>query len=132
MTFSPAGLGQALLDKSDEEIVNSHLADLDQILGHGFADSVVEATPFRWKDGSPYCFPGRAKLQPTLLRGTGRVFLAGDYLGTLYTESAITTGFSAAQEAASLLASDRQQRARAWTPTASPNPTRPATERKSA
>ena len=36
---------------------------------------------------------GRAKLQPTLTRGSGgRVFLAGDYLGTLYTESAITTG----------------------------------------
>ena len=53
---------------------------------------------------SPYCFPGRAKLQSTLMRGTDRVFLAGDFLGTLYTESSITTGFSAAQEAASLLA----------------------------
>jgi protoporphyrinogen/coproporphyrinogen III oxidase len=39
-----------------------------------------------------------------------RVFLAGDYLGTLYTETAISTGFSAAQEAASLLATERQQR----------------------
>jgi protoporphyrinogen/coproporphyrinogen III oxidase len=37
------------------------------------------------------------KLQPTLMRGTSRVFLTGDYFGTLYTESAITTGFSAAQ-----------------------------------
>jgi oxygen-dependent protoporphyrinogen oxidase len=42
------------------------------------------------------------------MRGTDRVFLAGDYLGTLYTESSITTGFSAAQEAASLLATHRQ------------------------
>ena len=42
------------------------------------------------------------------MRGTDRVFLAGDYLGTLYTESSITTGFSAAQEAASLLATERQ------------------------
>lgn len=117
MTFSPAGLGKALLDKSDDEIVNTHLADLDQILGHGFADSVIEATPSRWKDGSPFCFPGRAKLQPILLRSSSRVFLAGDYLGTLYTESAITTGFSAAQEAASLLASDRQRRTRALTST---------------
>lgn len=115
MTFSPASLGRALLDKSDEEIVNTHLADLDQILGHGFAGSVVEASSERWKDGSPYCFPGRAKLQPTLLSNSSRVFLAGDYLGSLYTESAITTGFSAAQEAASLLASDRQQRARTLT-----------------
>jgi oxygen-dependent protoporphyrinogen oxidase len=109
MTFSPASLGRALLDRSDEEIVGAHLADLDQVLGSGFADSVVEAKAARWKDGSPYSFPGRAKLQPTLMRAASRVFLAGDYLGTLYTESAITTGFSAAQEAVSLLATERQQ-----------------------
>lgn len=108
MTFSPASLGRALLDKSDEEVIQTHLADLDQVLGHGFADSVVEAETDRWKVASPYSFPGRAKLQSTLMRGTDRVFLAGDFLGTLYTESSITTGFSAAQEAASLLATHRQ------------------------
>lgn len=62
------------------------------------------------KNASPYSFPGRAKLQPTLTRGAGRVFLAGDYLGTLYTETSITSGFSAAQEAASVLATHRQTR----------------------
>lgn len=108
MTFSPASLGKALLDKSDDEVIQTHLADLDQVLGHGFADSVVEAKTARWKVASPYCFPGRAKLQSTLMRGAGRVFLAGDFLGTLYTESSITSGFSAAQEAASLLATQRQ------------------------
>lgn len=112
MTFSPAALGRALLDKSDGEVVSTHLRDLDEVLGHGFADSVVEAKAARWENASPYCFPGRAKLQSTLTRGTGRVFLAGDYLGTLYTESSITSGFSAAQEVASRLASERQ--ARAW------------------
>jgi protoporphyrinogen/coproporphyrinogen III oxidase len=117
MTFSSAGLGRALLDMSDEEIVDTHLADLDQVLGSGFAGTVVEAKPSRWKDGSPYCFPGRGELQPTLMRRSSRVFLAGDYLGSLYTESAITTGFSAAQEAASLLATDRQQ-GRRLTPSA--------------
>lgn len=109
MTFSPAALGAALLDKSDEEVIQTHLKDLDQVLGGRFADSVVEAKAARWKVASPYSFPGRAKLQSVLTRGTGRVFLAGDYLGTLYTESSITTGFSAAQDAASLLATDRQQ-----------------------
>jgi oxygen-dependent protoporphyrinogen oxidase len=109
MTFSPAGLGRALLDSSDEEIVQTHLADLDQVLGGGFADSVVEAKASRWQDGSPYAFPGRGTLQPILMRRASRVFLAGDYLGTLYTETAITTGFSAAQEAVSLLATERQQ-----------------------
>jgi oxygen-dependent protoporphyrinogen oxidase len=110
MTFSPASLGRALLEKSEEEVIKTHLTDLDQILGHGFADSVVEARTDRWKNASPYCFPGRAKIQSTLMRGTDRVFLAGDYLGTLYTESSITTGFSAAQEAASVLATHRQAR----------------------
>ncbi|UQN29589.1 flavin monoamine oxidase family protein [Brachybacterium kimchii] len=104
MTFSPAGLGRALLDLDDEEVQRRHLRDLDQILGHGFADSVVEAETDRWAVASPYSFPGRAALQSVLTRGTDRVFLAGDYLGTLYTESAVTTGFSAAQNAASVLA----------------------------
>jgi protoporphyrinogen/coproporphyrinogen III oxidase len=43
------------------------------------------------------------------MRRGSRVFLAGDYLGTLYTETAIQTGFSAAQEAVSLLATERQR-----------------------
>jgi oxygen-dependent protoporphyrinogen oxidase len=112
MTFSPAGLGRALLEKTEEEVIQTHLADLDQVLGPGFADSVVEAETDRWTNASPYSFPGRAKLQSTLMRGTDRVFLAGDYLGTLYTESSITTGFSAAQEATSLLATEQQARRR--------------------
>ncbi len=107
MTFSPASLGRALLDKPDEEVVATHLADLEQVLGDDFGDTVIEAKAARWEDGSPYCFPGRAKLQPTLMRRSSRVFLAGDYLGTLYTESAIATGLSAAQEAASQLATER-------------------------
>ena len=110
MTFSPASLGRALLEKSEEEVIKTHLTDLDEVLGRGFADSVVEAKVDRWKNASPYCFPGRAKIQSTLMRGTDRVFLAGDYMGTLYTESSITTGFSAAQEAASVLATHRQAR----------------------
>ncbi len=69
---------------------------------------VVEARAERWKSASPYCFPGRSKLQPTLMRGASRVLLAGDFLGTLYTESAITSGFAAATNAASILATERQ------------------------
>lgn len=109
MTFSPAGRGRALLEASDEEIVATHLRDLDDILGHGFADSVVEAKAARWAEGSPYRFPGRGLLQPALMRGGSRVFLAGDYLGTLYTETAISTGFAAAQNAASICGTSRQQ-----------------------
>ncbi|MCZ9342603.1 amine oxidase, partial [Streptomyces sp. TRM76130] len=60
--------------------------------------------------------PGRGKLQRTLTRRSGRVLLAGDYLGTLYTETAIQTGLSAAQEARSLLATDRRTAARDLAP----------------
>jgi len=111
MTFSPASLGRALLDKSDEEVVSTHLADLEQVLASpGFSNTVTEAHAERWENASPYAFPGRAKLQPTLTRGASRVFLAGDYLGTLYTETSITSGFSAAQDAASVLATERQSK----------------------
>ncbi|MFC9356201.1 protoporphyrinogen/coproporphyrinogen oxidase [Rhodococcus sp. NPDC057014] len=107
MTFSPASLGRSLLDRDDDEIIKTYLDDLDDILP-GFADTVVESQVHKFPTGAPYCFPGRAKLQPTLTRRGGRVFLAGDYLGSLYTESAIGTGLTAAQEVQSLLATDRQ------------------------
>jgi oxygen-dependent protoporphyrinogen oxidase len=109
MTFSPARLARTLLERSDDDIARTYVDDLDDILGHGFAGSVTEAQVQRWETGAPYCFPGRGALQPALTRRTGRVFLAGDYLGTLYTETAVQTGFSAAQEAASLLATGRQR-----------------------
>jgi oxygen-dependent protoporphyrinogen oxidase len=112
MTFSPASLARTLLAKSDEEILRIYTEDLDGVLGADFADTVVEAQVQRWETGAPYCFPGRAALQPTLTQRRSRVFLAGDYLGTLYTETAIQTGFSAAQEIASLLATERQRRTR--------------------
>lgn len=108
MTFSPANRGRALLEMTDEEIVATHLRDLDAILGHDFASSVVQSGASRWVDGSPYSFPGRGRLQPALMRGSSRVFLAGDYLGTLYTESAIGTGFAAAQHAASICGTARR------------------------
>ena len=107
MTFSPGGLARKLLELDDDEVRRSYLDDLSQVLP-GFADKVVEAEVQRWPTGAPYCFPGRGKLQQTLTRRSGRVLLAGDYLGTLYTETAIQTGLSAAQEAQSLLATDRQ------------------------
>lgn len=109
MAFSPAALARRLQPLSDEEILRRYTDDLNDVLGPGFGPSVVEAHVQRWDEGAPYCFPGRAALQPALTRRDSRVFLAGDYLGTLYTETAISTGFTAAQEAASLLATDRQR-----------------------
>lgn len=115
MTFSPGSLARDLLEHDDDKIRRIYLDDLDQVLP-GFADHVVEAEVQRWPTGAPYCFPGRGRLQQTLTRRSGRVLLAGDYLGTLYTETAIQSGLSAAQEARSLLATDRQTAAHGLAP----------------
>lgn len=115
MTFSPGGLARRLLDLDDDDIRRIYLEELGQVLP-GFAGKVVEAEVQRWPTGAPYCFPGRGRLQRTLTRRGGRVLLAGDYLGTLYTETAIQTGLSAAQEAQSLLATDRQAGRHGLTP----------------
>jgi oxygen-dependent protoporphyrinogen oxidase len=57
---------------------------------------VREAHVRRWPLGLAYCFPGRGRLQAALTRPLDRLWLAGDYLGTFYTETAITTGWRAA------------------------------------
>ena len=44
----------------------------------------------------PYAAPGRAALQPALERPLGRIHLAGDYLGGVYTDTAISSGQEAA------------------------------------
>lgn len=107
MTFSPASLGYKLWDLPEKEIVDIYLNDLDQIFP-GFADIVTDARVEKFEFGSPFCFPGRHKLQPELTRPSERVFLAGDFLGTFYTDTAVSSGFTAAQGAASVLATARQ------------------------
>jgi oxygen-dependent protoporphyrinogen oxidase len=119
MAFSPGNLARHLLDQDDETILKTYLDDLDQVLP-GVASHLVEAEVARWPTASPYCFPGRAKLQPVLTRRDSRVMLAGDYLGTQYTETAVHTALTAARAAERVLASDRRERGTlAW----SPNPT---------
>lgn len=111
MTFSSASQARRLMELSDEDINTRYIEDLDSIFP-GFADNVIEGHIARWPLGAPYCFPGRRALQSALIRPSSRVFLAGDYLGTFYTDTAISSGFAAAQEAASLLASEQQTRLR--------------------
>ena len=102
MVFSPGALGDRLINKSDEEIIQTKLNDLDEIFP-GFRNHVVEAHTMRFPLGSAYIAPGRAKIQPILTKPSGRLFLAGDYLGTFYLETAVQTGFTAAQHINSLL-----------------------------
>ena len=109
MAFSPGRLARRLLELTDDQITKTYLEDLAEVLP-GFDGTVVESQIQRWPTGAPYCFPGRGALQPALTRGGGRVFLAGDYLGTLYTETAIQSALSAAQDVQSVLATDLQDR----------------------
>ncbi|WP_285769106.1 NAD(P)/FAD-dependent oxidoreductase [Peribacillus sp. SI8-4] len=102
MTFSPGESGRRLIDKSEEEILQIYLKDLNEVFP-GFSEHVVEAHVEKFPYGSAYIFPGRAEIQPILTKSAGRLFLAGDYLGSYYTETAIQTGFTAAQSINSFL-----------------------------
>ena len=79
------------------------LADLHEVLP-GTRGIVEEVVVHRWERGLPYPRVGRAKLQPALTRDLAPVFLAGDYLGTWYTETSVWTGLAAAAGARSTLA----------------------------
>jgi oxygen-dependent protoporphyrinogen oxidase len=95
MVFSPAELGAALLDLDDSHVIDRYLKDLHEIFP-GFYERVVEAHVRRWPLGLAYCFPGRGRIQEALTRPAERIHLAGDYLGTFYTETAVETGSRAA------------------------------------
>lgn len=95
MVFAPAELAAQLIDLDDAAILDRLLRDTDEIFS-GFRSQVSEAHVRRWPLGLAYCFPGRGRLQAALTRPLDRIWLAGDYLGTFYTETAITTGWRAA------------------------------------
>jgi oxygen-dependent protoporphyrinogen oxidase len=95
MVFSPAELAAALLDLDDGQIIDRYLKDLNEIFP-GFSELAVEAHVRRWPLGLAYCFPGRGRIQEALTRPAERIHLAGDYLGTFYTETAAETGWRAA------------------------------------
>ncbi len=119
MVFSPADLARRLLEQDDDAILKTLTEDLDAVLP-GTAAHLVEAEIARWPEGLPYCFPGRRKLQPTLTRRGGRVMLAGDYLGTQYTESAIYSGSMAADAVGSILLADHDERGSSVPPKTAP------------
>ena len=96
MVFSPAQLADGLLKLDDTEIIARYLDDLDDLFP-GFSRLVAEAHVRRWPLGLAYCFPGRGRIQSDLTRPLDRIHLAGDYLGTFYTETAVTSALAAAK-----------------------------------
>ena len=60
---------------------------------------VEEVAIKRWEKGLPFPRVGRSRLQPALTRSLDPIWLAGDYLGTWYTETAVQTAIAAAEGA---------------------------------
>jgi oxygen-dependent protoporphyrinogen oxidase len=105
MVYAGAGRARQLLEKSDEEIVRTYLRDLYDLFPelNGFVEETVVQ---RWERALAHVRPGRHLLQDALERPLGNIFLAGDYLGSFYTETAAQTGFEAAAKVRQALASD--------------------------
>lgn len=88
-------LAEPLLALNDDSIVSRYLDDLERLFP-GFESIVEEAVVQRWEKAIPYPAPGRAALQPVLETPLERIHLAGDYLGSWYSETAVQTGATAA------------------------------------
>jgi oxygen-dependent protoporphyrinogen oxidase len=97
MVYSAAGLADALAGSDDDEVARTYTRDVEELFPQ-VAGHVEEVHIRRWPNGLPHPRPGRHLLQPALERDLGRVLLAGDYLGTTYVDTAVTTGTAAAHE----------------------------------
>jgi oxygen-dependent protoporphyrinogen oxidase len=94
--YSAASLAQRLEGRRDDEVREIYLSDLEELFP-ALRGKVAETKVVRWPQGLPHPRPGRHLLQPALERPLGPFFLAGDYLGTTYVETAIQTGTAAAR-----------------------------------
>ncbi len=103
MVYAAAGAARALDGLDDDEIRARFVADLEQLYPEA-AEIVTQVAIQRWERGLPYAAVGRGRLQPALTRPLGRVHLAGDYLGTWYTETACGTAEAAARSLRAALA----------------------------
>jgi oxygen-dependent protoporphyrinogen oxidase len=96
MVYAAAGAAQALEQLNDDEVRARFLADLQSLYPEA-AGVVSEVAIQRWDRGLPYAAVGRARLQAALTQPLGPIHLAGDYLGTWYTETACQTAEAAAR-----------------------------------
>jgi protoporphyrinogen/coproporphyrinogen III oxidase len=106
MVYSAAGLAGALADRDDDEVARTYTRDVEELFPT-LAGHVEEVRVRRWPHGLPHPRPGRHLLQPGLERPLGNVFLAGDYLGTTYVDTAVSTGTAAAHAIRRRLAEQR-------------------------
>jgi oxygen-dependent protoporphyrinogen oxidase len=95
MVYRSGHAALELFERSDEEIERAFLDDLHAVYPET-RGIVTETVLVRMPRMLPYVAPGRAALQPALERPLDRLHLVGDYLGGVYTETAIASGQSAA------------------------------------
>jgi protoporphyrinogen/coproporphyrinogen III oxidase len=102
MVYAAAGGAHSLAALDDEQVRSRFLADLCSLYPEA-ASVVSEIVIQRWERGLPYAAVGRGRLQPALMRPLDPIHLAGDYLGTWYTETASQTAEAAANAIRKLL-----------------------------
>ncbi len=95
MVYAAAGFARRLADLDNAAVADRFREDLATLYPES-RSVVSEVVIQRWERGLPYPRVGRSRLQAALTRPLGRIHLAGDYLGTWYTETAIQTAVAAA------------------------------------
>ena len=95
MVYAAAGFARRLAGLGDAEVEARFRADLEDLYPEA-RGVIAEVVIQRWERGLPYPRVGRSRLQADLTAPIAPVYLAGDYLGTWYTETAIQTAVSAA------------------------------------
>lgn len=103
MVYAAAGFARRLDGLDDDAVSGAFLADLHAVLP-ATRGLVREVVIRRWERGLPYPKVGRSALQPALTKPLAPVWLAGDYLGSWYTETAVQTGLAAASGVRAALA----------------------------
>ena len=91
MVYRSGHAALEMFDQPDDVVEQAFLDDLYAI----YPDArgiVAETILLKLPRMLPYAAPGRSALQPALERPLGRVHLAGDYLGGVYTDTAISSG----------------------------------------
>jgi protoporphyrinogen/coproporphyrinogen III oxidase len=95
MVYRAGHAALTMFDQPDAVVEQAFLDDLYAIYPEA-RGIVSETILLKLPRMLPYAAPGRAALQPALERPLGRIHLAGDYLGGIYTDTAISSGQEAA------------------------------------
>ena len=95
MVYAAAGFARRLAELDDAAVADRFQADLADLFP-GSLEVVEEVVIQRWDRGLPYPRVGRSRLQAALTKPLAPIYLAGDYLGTWYTETSIQTAVAAA------------------------------------